>query len=482
MIKILHLSDLHFCADAQANNMKNILLNEARAVHDLPRGEKILVITGDYHNYYDVDYQFAEDFIGKLVDAMNIDPAEDVFIVPGNHDVGNDITLEHAGVDKKMIRLAKAASSKIREGDRSFIEDRLSVFTPYCVFAQRIGTYNDSDKMLPAKVHVRQWRDKLNILHLNTALVADGKTKDSQMADTNTATSDGTWKEYFRADFPTLALGHNSFYDLEVGQQMELKTMFFYRNVSAYLCGDTHLRNLEEQKQVIPLEYGMVANRLSIPNIVCVKGVSERGDTYSDFGYYWHGWDEDTNRVELQLQSWKPENLYKTFPDGMGGGHYDMRRKTNTGKKVGTDIETCTSEQTSSDELKSYLDDILRRTRKNHPSFVVLGKDEIDKRLFPNVAEMRQFEAKGKISDNAPVSPVWNIIRESWTSANKHNIVIMGEGGIGKTVTLFSVTNFKDNSTPPAVFAASCSVSFLSGEHLKNTWQSDQCSGCGTMG
>lgn len=63
MVKILHLSDLHFCRDAQASNMKNIILDEARTVHDLPLGEKLLIITGDFHNFWASNYSEAEKFI-----------------------------------------------------------------------------------------------------------------------------------------------------------------------------------------------------------------------------------------------------------------------------------------------------------------------------------------------------------------------------------------------------------------------------------
>ncbi len=49
MIKILHLSDLHFCTDARTNNMKNTILDEVkRDVQENRDAERLLIITGAF--------------------------------------------------------------------------------------------------------------------------------------------------------------------------------------------------------------------------------------------------------------------------------------------------------------------------------------------------------------------------------------------------------------------------------------------------
>ena len=61
MIKILHISDLHFYKDAQTYNMQNILIGEVQqAFQGLASGQKLLVITGDFHN-------FTENNLEKLI-------------------------------------------------------------------------------------------------------------------------------------------------------------------------------------------------------------------------------------------------------------------------------------------------------------------------------------------------------------------------------------------------------------------------------
>ena len=58
MVSILHISDLHIIEGAEWNNMRAALLEEAgERTHDLPDGEKLLLISGDLHNFSDSSYQ-----------------------------------------------------------------------------------------------------------------------------------------------------------------------------------------------------------------------------------------------------------------------------------------------------------------------------------------------------------------------------------------------------------------------------------------
>ena len=317
MVSILHISDLHFTRDAAMHNMRQILLDEAREkVHDTPRDEKLLVVTGDFHNYWAKDYQDAIKFLDELIVAMDIDPKEDVFIVPGNHDVGNDTALGALleSEDPNWKKHNKAAVVMLQNGDMDYVDERLRAFRQYSGFAIELGVYDSKQGIdYPSQVHIRRWRDKLNILHLNTALIADGKAKDNQVADITTATDLELWRKWYRDDLPALALGHNSFYDMAEEQQHALETMFAQKNISAYLCGDTHLRNLSPNKARIPIKDG----ELPIPNVVCAKSVADMSDNYSDFGYYWHEWDEKTDNVTAIFYRWQPEYLSETAAEGI---------------------------------------------------------------------------------------------------------------------------------------------------------------------
>ena len=103
--------------------------------------------------------------------------------------------------------------------------------------------------------------------------------------------------------------------------------------------------------------------------------------------------------------------------------------------------------------LRESLDELLRNTWKAHRSYKLMQTDEIDRRLFPNIQDAAQFEALGKRKEEDTESPVWSIIRESWNEETNRPVMIQGKGGIGKTVTLFSLTNLgKDLIPAPAVY------------------------------
>ena len=136
-----------------------------------------------------------------------------------------------------------------------------------------------------------------------------------------------------------------------------------------------------------------------------------------------------------------------------GGDVYigDVKKETviNFNYKPCNDLQA----QSDEDKLRVQLDDLLEKTWKAHRSYKLMQTDDIDHRLFPNIQNYRQFEAKGKRKDCKTESPVWEIIRESWKESKNRTIVIKGAGGIGKTVTLFSLINIDKNLIPaPAVY------------------------------
>lgn len=103
--------------------------------------------------------------------------------------------------------------------------------------------------------------------------------------------------------------------------------------------------------------------------------------------------------------------------------------------------------------LRPSLDQLLLETWKEHRSFKLMYTDDIERKLFPGIQDSHQFEALGKRKNDEIESPVWFIIRESWREKGNHPIMIQGKGGIGKTVTLFSLTSMaKDTIPAPAVY------------------------------
>ena len=120
--------------------------------------------------------------------------------------------------------------------------------------------------------------------------------------------------------------------------------------------------------------------------------------------------------------------------------------------------------------LRDNLDRLLLETWKNHRSYKLMHTDDIDRRLYPGIKDGHQFEVLGRRKEGETESPVWTIIRESWKESKNHPVMIEGKGGIGKTVTLFSVTEMdKDSLQSPAVYVPMFELIGKNGEIINLT-------------
>lgn len=309
MVYILHISDLHLVANPLWNNMKEAILYSVKEkLHDVPVGQKLLIITGDFHNFAEGHFREVNEFLPRLFEAMEIDPAEDVFVIPGNHDISQMIPV---GIDREALIAAIKHNPNMLH---SRIEKLLSSYDGYISLVKNLKIYKNDCGMRPVEVHVRTWRNKLKILHLNTTLIADGKTKKGQMVDTLAATSNLIRQEVRDNALPRIAIGHNSFFDLIEDHKKCLEAMFLQEYISAYLCGDRHQKNSVWEEELIHLEGGI--SGVKIPNIVSYRTSTDENDTYSDFGMIWHLWDEESGHVSLEFMRWVPEDQGKLQSDG----------------------------------------------------------------------------------------------------------------------------------------------------------------------
>jgi len=103
----------------------------------------------------------------------------------------------------------------------------------------------------------------------------------------------------------------------------------------------------------------------------------------------------------------------------------------------------------STPTLSVILSQKLEQKRKEHPSFRLM---KIDDRLFPNAQSRHSTLVLEARNSNDELKTVKEIVAESWKKGDKNHLMIEGEGGIGKTVTLLSIP---DKFTPfpvPAIY------------------------------
>ena len=366
----------------------------------------------------------------------------------------------------------------LKEGHKDYIEERLQVFRPYSAFMQHIGIYDTAlGEDHPASSHVRSWRGKLNILHLNTALVAGNLEKDGQVADVDTAAAPTTWEHYYDEKVPSIAVGHNSFYDLKEDQRHDLAGAFALRKVSAYLAGDMSQAEKTPEHQMIRMESGSRQGE-EIPNLVAGKSTVDENGALMEAGFCWHYWDEASDKVSVEFRRWSKDTLGKTNRTGEDGG-YTMRHEKTGAPEVkdkpvtGPGAITPSGPADPDAELREHLARVLVNRRDEHPSFRLMTVDEIDRRLYPGIENYERIEPMAKSpaenkGTNRGVAPVWEIIKNSWASPKHRNVVITGEGGIGKTVALFSITFEADGTVPvPALYIPMYELAGKDGEVLE---------------
>lgn len=322
MVKILQISDLHIVNDVDGNNFKTLLLSTAgEEFSTLPQGNKLLIIAGDFHFYNETDYQKSINLIKELSERMRLDLASDVFLIPGNHDLSSPSNKMEAKQQVCVVNAVKHQISLLQDED--YINLLLKRFEKYSKFCNELGVYSDIN--LPATVHLRTWRNKLNIIHLNTCLVADGKEKNNQLLDTKSLS---TLK--ITNSLPSLVVGHNSFFDLEEKDiQNKISFNFINLNVKAYLCGDKHKTENNRYQQTIKLSTGF-SDTFTIPNIVCCRTSADIDDTFSDFGCIIHTWDEDSGFVELNVLKWDSVNDQSKFNQECFPNAYNLKRESSS--------------------------------------------------------------------------------------------------------------------------------------------------------
>ena len=269
MVRWLHISDLHIAEHADWNNFKNELLQKCQEHGKID----LVIVTGDFHNFSEhTDFHLSADFLRDLIKRLGLDIQQDLFIVPGNHDgVSN--------VQEKDIRI-KAAKYDPFSNMAQWVVTLLAAFQGYENFVKAlIPNYSE---VHPARIHSRIWRGKINFIHCNTALGADGTEKTSQLLDINTLATTA-----YRTDIPNIILAHNSFFDLHEKLQSRVKDTIRTHSVCAYFCGDRHMCDVDQ----IPL------GKETVPCVVSYKGAPDPKDSHSSFGVILGDWDSELARL-----------------------------------------------------------------------------------------------------------------------------------------------------------------------------------------
>lgn len=337
-IRWLQISDIHILKkDPEWDTYQTSLIDYLVSLKVNP---DFLVLTGDYHNILQSHYNNALQFINTVIRTFRLDPQKDVFLVPGNHDTKQQKKqkiLKMLPADPRKEELSKllpkglAPWNKAKKTDedqdwlqkhehdpvnyidrlcgvkRDTKEDRecvnlqtiLNGFDNYGEFARDICAWYRQSGTNPSVPHLREWKNEegngFNIVHLNTAIVADGSRSHYQALDLNATT--GLLNSMKHSNLPTLVLAHNSFYDLHPKIQRTLLQPLANAGVCAWLCGDAHRFSIEKKIQLAGPDV-----KLEIPIFVCGKGAPDNLDNWSNYGVFYY--ESDCSVATAHLVKW----------------------------------------------------------------------------------------------------------------------------------------------------------------------------------
>lgn len=219
---------------------------------------------------------------------------------------------------------------------------------------------------------------------------------------------------------PAIVLGHHSFHDLHPTVKARLVQLFNQANVWAYFAGDAHRPNYHADGYLIDRK----TQDGAWPNIVAGKSSAAIGDSHSEPGAVLCCWDGHSTAA-LRYLRWDPE--------GSGAGLTGLTGDAQRTFAMRGDMDS---------RLYYGLLNRLAEVRDRHPSFQLM---RIDEELFPgarlNLEDCRVYGGGG--DGPQVVRPLPQFFRESWSQRAQNHLALEGEGGIGKTVALLSLSTRK---------------------------------------
>lgn len=289
----LQLSDLHIWESTDWNMMLESYRQLSKKVHP-----EFLIITGDYRDkqYSENDnYEKTLEFLDDLIELFGVE-RQDVFFVPGNHDV-NNYEFREESIETILQNIDLDPDAYIPYLHRS--KNLKMAFEQYIQFISQFykGSISDLRLSHPADVFSLVWRNTLNIVILNTALISDGSRGHKEIIDIKALSSIA-----IDSDLPTIVLGHHDIDSICDSHKRRMLQIFNRLNVRAYLCGDTHKVDIKYvDKYDVPGE--------QYPCIVCGKSAVKSMDNYSDVGVIEYCWEND-GFVYVRPYKWGPRYTF----------------------------------------------------------------------------------------------------------------------------------------------------------------------------
>lgn len=329
----LQLSDLHIFYSSEWD----IMLKSYEELAEVFK-PNFIIVTGDFcHIKKHSSYDAALEFLNKLSAIFNLSK-KDFFFVPGNHDVRRF---------HRRYEIITTINSKVETDPEVYKKySLLRAFKSYDNFVRTFygnSLENDDPRYKnPSDVYLRVWKDKVNIVALNTALISNGEEERHEIIDLQELSQVVSQIDKSK---PTIVIAHHSPNSLANSHRTQLERFLSIMNARVYLCGDEHKLGRS------------ITNKFDAGNqtlgIICGKSAAEPQDDYSDvcvIGYTWEG-----NNVNVEVFKWYREHADTSYQFIKSDKWYHHIDKPFSFKMTEADIPT----PSITDRIEEVWDDFL---------------------------------------------------------------------------------------------------------------------------
>ena len=280
-IKWIHLSDIHYNLDNYESEwVRDNLIETLKSQNER---FDFLVITGDLLYQFNSTFDEVKAFLISIINTIKIS-LRNVFIVLGNHD------FKRNSMRQLFLQGIKSSKEKIKDNVANLDDDMINVLIngqkEFWSFHEdllgRKDNYSD--------VHFVNFRDKFNIVNLNTCLISGTEDEEGTLS-INMKKLIKVLKSIEDNNKPNIAIGHHSLECFIPEEQDEIVKLFEDYNIDIYLCGHIHQDKYRIYTQ---------GNRY-IPSIACGSNML---DSYATASFIIGEMNLDTYECNVTYHKW----------------------------------------------------------------------------------------------------------------------------------------------------------------------------------
>lgn len=234
----LHLSDLHLIYD----NYDTTIMRERMIKYLTEKLDikfEVVFITGDVTHQGSNYNKKIFDFLEEILNAIQV-PKDNVFIVPGNHDIKRtqimgrlvDSILSATNPKDEINSLDSQSYKVLSNGQKNYFK----------FYKKFLGREHPKDNL-----HFVVQRDGYNIIHINTNLISGGKDVEGKILVGLSKLNDALKELSSNEDVINIAIGHHTINCINVNEKNSLLNRFSDNNIDFYLNGHVHRANYHQE-------------------------------------------------------------------------------------------------------------------------------------------------------------------------------------------------------------------------------------------